>query len=88
MPEQVSNITIKGEVENVLRDADRTEVIVLVCRQSFIHFWKRKIYLIQEGNTKIAYELDNTQVEFASALEQHDFERAIAFLEKNESKDR
>lgn len=30
LPEQVTNIKIKGEVEAVLRDADRTEVIVQV----------------------------------------------------------
>lgn len=30
LPEQVTNMKIKGEVEAVLRDADRTEVIVQV----------------------------------------------------------
>ncbi|CAI2357816.1 unnamed protein product [Caenorhabditis sp. 36 PRJEB53466] len=65
LPEQVSNMKIKGEVEAVLRDADRTEVIV------------------QEPTAKVAYELDNTQIEFGAALEKRDFDRAVAFLEAN-----
>ena len=36
LPEQVTNMKIKGEIEAVLRDADRTEVIVQV-------IWFRKI---------------------------------------------
>uniref|UniRef100_A0A1I7TZF2 WD_REPEATS_REGION domain-containing protein n=1 Tax=Caenorhabditis tropicalis TaxID=1561998 RepID=A0A1I7TZF2_9PELO len=65
LPEQVTNMKIKGEVEAVFRDADRTEVIV------------------QEPTAKIAYELDNTQIEFGAALEKRDFDRAVAFLESN-----
>ena len=30
LPEQVTTIMIRGDVEDVLRDADRTEVIVQV----------------------------------------------------------
>eukprot|EP00080_Pristionchus_pacificus_P016971 PDM76991.1 osm-1 [Pristionchus pacificus] len=63
-PDQVTTVSIKGDVEAVLRDADRTEVIV------------------QESSAKVAYELDNTQIEFATALENLDFERAVSFLEK------
>ncbi|GMT33310.1 hypothetical protein PFISCL1PPCAC_24607, partial [Pristionchus fissidentatus] len=63
-PDQITTVSIKGEVEAVLRDADRTEVIV------------------QESTAKVAYELDNTQIEFGTALENLDFERAVAFLEK------
>ncbi|EFP04115.1 CRE-OSM-1 protein [Caenorhabditis remanei] len=65
LPEQVTNMKIKGEIEAVLRDADRTEVIV------------------QEPTAKVAYELDNTQIEFGAALEKKDFDRAVAFLESN-----
>uniref|UniRef100_A0A8R1I6R6 Intraflagellar transport protein 172 homolog n=1 Tax=Caenorhabditis japonica TaxID=281687 RepID=A0A8R1I6R6_CAEJA len=61
LPEQVTNVKIKGEVEEVLRDMDRTE----------------------EPTAKVAYELDNTQIEFGAALEKRDFERAVAFLEIN-----
>ncbi|GMT03452.1 hypothetical protein PENTCL1PPCAC_25626, partial [Pristionchus entomophagus] len=64
-PDQITTVSIKGEVEAVLRDADRTEVIV------------------QESTAKVAYELDNTQIEFATALENLDFERAVSFLEKS-----
>ncbi|CAL2048973.1 unnamed protein product [Caenorhabditis brenneri] len=67
LPEQVTSMKIKGEIEEVLRDADRTEVIV------------------QEPTAKVAYELDNTQIEFGAALEKRDFERAVAFLESNTS---
>ncbi|CAI4221536.1 unnamed protein product [Auanema sp. JU1783] len=62
-PEQITNVQIAGEVENVIRDVDKTEVIV------------------QEGTAKVSYELDNTQIEFGSALDKNDFERAITYLE-------
>ncbi|CAJ0935257.1 unnamed protein product, partial [Mesorhabditis belari] len=64
-PDQATITQIRGEVEAVLRDNDRTEVIV------------------QESTAKVAYELDNTQIEFAAALENLDFERAVSFLEKS-----
>nr|CDJ87483.1 intraflagellar transport protein 172 homolog [Haemonchus contortus] len=63
LPDQVTTITIKGEIESVLRDAERTEVIV------------------QEDNAKVAYELDNVQIDFGSALESGDLNRASAFLD-------
>ncbi|VDM13436.1 unnamed protein product [Wuchereria bancrofti] len=62
-------IPIKGEIETVLRDESRTEVIV------------------EEANEKVAYELDQTLIEFASAIDRFDFARAIDFLEKREECD-
>ncbi|KAK6028822.1 hypothetical protein OSTOST_05092, partial [Ostertagia ostertagi] len=51
------------EIEGVLRDAERTEVIV------------------QEENAKVAYELDSVQIDFGSALEAGDLDKAAAFLD-------
>ncbi|EYB98280.1 hypothetical protein Y032_0132g1691 [Ancylostoma ceylanicum] len=63
IPDQVTTVAIKGEVEAVLRDAERTEVIV------------------QEANAKVAYELDNVQIDFGSAIEAGDLAKAAAFLD-------
>ncbi|CAJ0583687.1 unnamed protein product, partial [Mesorhabditis spiculigera] len=68
-PNQPTITQVRGEIEAVLRDNDRTEVIV------------------QESKAKVAYELDNTQIEFAAALESSDFERAVSFLEKTPDQD-
>ncbi|KAL3991031.1 WD domain G-beta repeat family protein [Acanthocheilonema viteae] len=68
-PDEVVMVPIKGEVEIVLRDESRTEVIV------------------EEANEKVAYELDQTLIEFASAIDRLDFGRAIDFLEKREEYD-
>ncbi|WKY15558.1 hypothetical protein Q1695_000775 [Nippostrongylus brasiliensis] len=64
LPDQVTTVAVKGEVEGVLRDANRTEVIV------------------QEENAKVAYELDNLQIDFGSALEAGDLDKAAAFLDR------
>ncbi|PIO75437.1 tetratricopeptide repeat protein [Teladorsagia circumcincta] len=63
LPDQVTTTAIKGEIEGVLRDAERTEVIV------------------QEENAKVAYELDSVQIDFGSALEAGDLDKAAAFLD-------
>uniref|UniRef100_A0A0K0DN97 Intraflagellar transport protein 172 n=1 Tax=Angiostrongylus cantonensis TaxID=6313 RepID=A0A0K0DN97_ANGCA len=63
LPDQVTTVPIKGEVEGVLRDAERTEVIV------------------QESNAKVAYELDNVQIDFASAIDAGDLNKAATFLD-------
>ncbi|KAM3727543.1 Intraflagellar transport protein [Dirofilaria immitis] len=68
-PDEMVMIPIKGEIETVLRDESRTEVIV------------------EEANEKVAYELDQTLIEFASAIDRLDFGRAIDFLEKREEYD-
>uniref|UniRef100_A0A0R3RLE7 WD_REPEATS_REGION domain-containing protein n=1 Tax=Elaeophora elaphi TaxID=1147741 RepID=A0A0R3RLE7_9BILA len=68
-PGEMVMIPIKGEIETVLRDESRTEVIV------------------EEANEKVAYELDQTLIEFASAVDRLDFARAIDFLEKREEYD-
>ncbi|VDO51733.1 unnamed protein product, partial [Onchocerca flexuosa] len=68
-PEELVMIPIKGEIETVLRDESRTEVIV------------------EEASEKVAYELDQTLIEFASAIDRLDFGRAIDFLEKREEYD-
>lgn len=64
----------------MLRDNDRTEVIVQVRLIRIYLALKRNF---QESTAKVAYELDNTQIEFAAALENLDFERAVSFLEKS-----
>ncbi|VDP60539.1 unnamed protein product [Heligmosomoides polygyrus] len=63
LPDLVTTVPIKGEVEGVQRDAERTEVIV------------------QEEAAKVAYELDNVQIDFGSALEVGDLSKAAAFLD-------
>uniref|UniRef100_A0A915PPW5 Intraflagellar transport protein 172 n=1 Tax=Setaria digitata TaxID=48799 RepID=A0A915PPW5_9BILA len=63
-PDEMIMVPIKGEIETVLRDESRTEVIV------------------EEANAKVAYELDQTLIEFASAIDRLDFGRAIDFLER------
>ncbi|VDN86420.1 unnamed protein product [Brugia pahangi] len=68
-PDEMVMIPIKGEIETVLRDESRTEVIV------------------EEANEKVAYELDQTLIEFASAIDRFDFARAIDFLEKREDEE-
>ncbi|EJD74502.1 intraflagellar transporter osm-1 [Loa loa] len=68
-PDEMVMVPIKGEIETVLRDESRTEVIV------------------EEANEKVAYELDQTLIEFASAIDRLDFGRAIDFLEKREEYD-
>lgn len=40
--------------------------------------------ILQEANAKVAYELDQTVIEFASALENLEFSRAIDFLERRD----
>ncbi|MFH4973753.1 hypothetical protein AB6A40_000462 [Gnathostoma spinigerum] len=62
-PEQVTMVPINGDIENVIRDELRTEVIV------------------EEVNAKVAYELDQTLIEFATAVRNLDFGRAVEFLE-------
>lgn len=58
----------------VLRDQDRTEVIVQVSP-----FFSNPS---QESTAKVAYELDSTQIEFGTALDDLDFARALEFLER------
>ncbi|KAI6244211.1 Intraflagellar transport protein osm-1 [Aphelenchoides fujianensis] len=65
-PEQMVQIPIQGDVESVMRDVNRTEVIVL------------------ENNSRVAYELDSTLIEFGTALEDLDLNRALIFLEESE----
>ncbi|CAD5229200.1 unnamed protein product [Bursaphelenchus okinawaensis] len=64
--EQIVQIPILGDIDDVLRDKERTEVIVI------------------ENNAKVAYELDNTLIEFATAIENRDLNRALEFLENSE----
>ncbi|KAJ1353158.1 Intraflagellar transport protein osm-1 [Parelaphostrongylus tenuis] len=63
LPDQVNTVPIKGEVEGVQRDPERTEVIV------------------QEASAKVAYELDNVQIDFGSAIDAGDLAKAAAFLD-------
>ncbi|VDK73481.1 unnamed protein product [Litomosoides sigmodontis] len=67
--DEMVSVPIKGEIETVLRDESRTEVIV------------------EEGSERVAYELDQTLIEFASAIDRLDFGRAIDFLERREECD-
>ncbi|CAD5234656.1 unnamed protein product [Bursaphelenchus xylophilus] len=64
--EQIVQIPILGDVDDVLRDKERTEVIVI------------------ENNAKVAYELDNTLIEFATAIDNRDLNRALEYLESSE----
>uniref|UniRef100_A0A915BZY3 Intraflagellar transport protein osm-1 n=1 Tax=Parascaris univalens TaxID=6257 RepID=A0A915BZY3_PARUN len=68
-PEQMVMVPIKGDIETVLRDEERTEVIV------------------EEANAKVAYELDQTLIEFATALDNQEFGRAVDFLERRDDHD-
>ncbi|VDN00883.1 unnamed protein product [Thelazia callipaeda] len=68
-PDQIVMVPIKGEIETVLRDEFRTEVIV------------------EETNAKVAYELDQTLIEFASAIDRLDLGRAVDFLERRSESD-
>ncbi|KAE9551982.1 hypothetical protein FO519_004806 [Halicephalobus sp. NKZ332] len=64
--DQISQIPIQGDVEAVLRDKNRTEVIV------------------QESNSKVAYELDSSMIEFETAINELDLPRATVYLEESE----
>ena len=64
--DQISQIPIQGDIEAVLRDNNRTEVIV------------------QESNSKVAYELDSSMIEFESAINNLDLSRATVYLEESE----
>ncbi|VDM37534.1 unnamed protein product [Toxocara canis] len=68
-PDQMVMVPIKGDIETVLRDESRTEVIV------------------EEANAKVAYELDQTLIEFATALDNLEFGRAVDFLERRDDGD-
>ncbi|KAI6232370.1 Intraflagellar transport protein osm-1 [Aphelenchoides besseyi] len=65
-PEQMVQIPIQGDVESVMRDQNRTEVIV------------------QENNSRVAYELDSMLIEFGTAIDDLDLNRALIFLEDSE----
>ncbi|VDM52610.1 unnamed protein product [Angiostrongylus costaricensis] len=103
LPDQVTTVPIKGEVEGVLRDAERTEVIVQVKMfMEEFHYTLNalRMFLIYnsfellvhlavicenlfyaESNAKVAYELDNVQIDFASAIDAGDLDKAAAFLD-------
>lgn len=50
LPEQVTTLMIRGDVEDVLRDADRTEVIVQV---NNITKTKQEEFSVQIGKVKL-----------------------------------
>jgi intraflagellar transport protein 172 len=37
--------------------------------------------IVEEGMNSVSYTLDESLIEFGSALEDHDFDRAVAILE-------
>lgn len=43
-----------------------------------------KTLVLKENNARVAYELDSTMIEFGTAIDELDLERALVFLEQSE----
>lgn len=63
-PDKVSIIPIKGEITEIQRSDNKTDVIVT------------------DGSSTTTYALDEGLIEFGSAVDNHDFKRAVVYLEK------
>ncbi|XP_015905887.1 intraflagellar transport protein 172 homolog [Parasteatoda tepidariorum] len=63
-PDKVSIIPIKGEILEIQRSDNKTDVIV------------------SDGTSVTTYALDEGMIEFGSAIDNHDFKRAVVYLEK------
>ncbi|VDK75197.1 unnamed protein product, partial [Onchocerca ochengi] len=67
--------------------AENPEEMVMIPIKGDIETVLRDESRTEEASEKVAYELDQTLIEFASAIDRLDFGRAIDFLEKREEYD-
>ncbi|XP_054716571.1 intraflagellar transport protein 172 homolog [Uloborus diversus] len=63
-PDKITIMPIKGDVIEIQRSDDKTDVIV------------------SDGSSTTTYALDEGLIEFGSAIDSHDFKRAVLYLEK------
>ena len=61
--ERVTHLSVKGDVVNIERKSNQTQVIV------------------QEGSSNVGYKLDEELIEFGTAIDDLDLNRALDYLE-------
>ena len=62
-PDIASQLPIKGDIVEIVREEGKTEVVV------------------QEGQHQLSYELDEALIEFGTAIDDGDFNRAVSVLQ-------
>ncbi|KAI3379117.1 hypothetical protein SNEBB_011462 [Seison nebaliae] len=68
-PEEVTLVPIDGDIIEVVRNAEQK---------------KTQVVVLEENEKKVTYQLENSLIEFGTAIEDKDFARAIEYLENVE----